>query len=132
MPAPSPDGAAAGRSLLPLAIGDVQSVRDRAIAIAPPHERAIVTPAWSMRLTDIVEAGSPTDDHAVQMPDGRMSRVELFAKPDDRFEVNEASNRCREVVLELRTALEQFEQACQSAEPAPLPPLPESLVAGME
>lgn len=96
-----------GQSLLPLIRGQWQPARDRAAAMVGEH-RTIRTPAWSL----------------LHHPDG--SR-ELFAKPDDRWEVNEVSQRCEHVAHELEAALEQFQQAVQTGRPADLPPLPEQL-----
>jgi len=89
--------------------GEWQPARDRAAAIVGNH-RAIRTPAWSLLLH----------------PDG--SR-ELFAKPDDRWEVNEVSQRCDDVANELERALEQFQQTVPAGRPADLAPLPELLTA---
>ena len=38
----------------------------------------------------------------------------MFVKPDDRWEVNEVSVRCRDVVEQMAQALRQFEQAAQT------------------
>ena len=55
---------------------------DLACAFAP-GQRAIRTPAWFMRQSQLVN-GEPL--------------YELFAKPDDRWEANEVASHCREVV----------------------------------
>jgi hypothetical protein len=54
----------------------------------------------------------------------------LFAKPDDRWEVNEVSARCPDVVVQLVEALDQFQRAAPSGGLAQLPPLPQSLLRG--
>lgn len=73
-----------------------------AIAVAG-QERAIRTPAWHLRSAPPL---SPM----------------LFAKPDDRWEVNEVADRCPDVVAELATALDGF---CEEAKSACLPCLPQ-------
>ena len=52
---------------------------------------------------------------------------ELFAKPDDRWEVNEVASRCGDVVEQLAAAADQFEQAAAAGTLATLPPLAEIL-----
>ena len=74
-------------------------------------QRAIHTPAWFCRET---------------MADGE-KRYELFAKPDDRWEMNEVASRCGHEVELLAAALDQFELAARSGKLAELPPLPELL-----
>jgi arylsulfatase A-like enzyme len=103
---PSPSAA----SLMPIVRQEVAAHRDR-LCIAGGHgERAIRTPAWYLRV-----AAEP----------------ELFAKPDDRWEVNNVSQRCQEVVECLRDALSQYEQTLQSGQITDLPPLSEVLVSGL-
>ena len=118
--------AARGRSLLPLVEESSMALRDRACIAGTPGESAIATPAWHQRMVGVPHVGrvSTASDPAPS--------VELFAKPDDRFEVNEVSNRASDVAAEMNAAFAQFEQACQSAAIAELPPLPESLVTGID
>jgi len=71
--------------------------REMACAVAR-GERAIRTPAWFLR--------------EVQ-GDESQPRIELYSKPDDRWEVNEVSNRAGEVNSELTDALNAFEQAAK-------------------
>ena len=54
-------------------------------------------------------------------------RIELFAKSDDRWEVNEVASRAAEVAEELRAALNAFEQAAREGRLADLTPLVEAL-----
>ena len=72
-----------GESLMPLVRGEVESVRDRLLLSSPDAETAIRTPAWYLRQSD---------------------PPELFAKPDDRWEVNDVANRCHDVVDRLGKA----------------------------
>ncbi len=119
----APTIAGRGRSLLPLIAGRASAVFDRACVTAP-DQKAIVTPAWSLRISKDTAASSAAGESA--------SRTELFAKPDDWFEVNEVSNRAPEVVEQLRRALAEFESACQTGAPATLSKLPGELIHGME
>ena len=72
-------------------------------------ERAIRTPAWFLRQAN--RDGSPA--------------FELFAKPDDRWEANEVSSRCGDVVELLAAELQRFHDAAaaggQPSSPAALP-----------
>ena len=56
-------------------------------------------------------------------PDGANKRdlaVELFAKPDDRWEVNDVADRCSEVVELLTAVLDAASSAEAPTSPAPL------------
>jgi arylsulfatase A-like enzyme len=107
---PAPPAPSAG-SLMPIVRQEVATRRDR-LCIAGRHgERAIRTPAWYLRL-----AAEP----------------ELFAKPDDRWEVNNVADRCREIVECLRDALAQYEQTLHCGQVTDLPPLSEVLLTGFE
>jgi arylsulfatase A-like enzyme len=104
---PSPTAA----DLMPVVRGEVDSLRDRLGVRGSQAERAIRTPAWYLR---------------------NALRPELFAKPDDRWEVNDVANRCQEVVECLGDALVQYEQTVQAGRIADLPPLDEVLRTGLE
>jgi hypothetical protein len=99
------------QSLLPLARGEPWASRDRLCITAPAGQRAIRTPAWHLRTGD-----SP----------------ELFAKPDDRWEVNNVASRCPEVVERLQEALAAGESALAAGRVSDLPPLDGILVDGLE
>jgi hypothetical protein len=73
-------------------------------------QRAIRTPAWFMR----------------ESTEGEVLR-ELFAKPDDRWEANEVSSRCGEVVGLLAAELDRFATAAGAGRLAESPPLAEIL-----
>jgi arylsulfatase A-like enzyme len=103
---PSPTAA----SLIPVARQDVPTPRDRLCIVGSGKERAIRTTAWYLRSA---------------------SEGELYAKPDDRWEVNNVSNRCLEVVECLQDALHQYEQAVKSGSVADLPPLSDVLIHGL-
>jgi hypothetical protein len=74
-------------------------------------QRAIRTPAWFLR--ESTNEGKPNH--------------ELFAKPDDRFEVNEISSRCGDVVELLAAELDRFAAAAASGELPESPQLAEVL-----
>jgi arylsulfatase A-like enzyme len=89
-----------------------ESHAPRDVAVAVGHEqRAIRTPAWFFR--ESIAEGAP--------------RHELFAKPDDRFEVNEVSSRCGHEVELLAALLDRHRQPAPDGSLAPLAPLPELL-----
>ncbi len=97
-------------SLLPLLQGNSAMFRDR-LCMAGDGDRAIRTPAWFLRTGD---------------------QPELFAKPDDRWEVNDVASLCPEVVECLQDALAQFEAALPAGRTADLPPLADVLIHGLE
>jgi arylsulfatase A-like enzyme len=98
-------------SLLPLIRGDTDAVRDRLCLLGSATQRAIRTPAWYLRIDDAPE---------------------LFAKPDDRREVNDVAIRCPEVVECLLASAAEYEQTVQHGQIADLPPLSDVLLHGME
>ncbi|MHC4403167.1 MAG: sulfatase family protein [Planctomycetota bacterium] len=103
---PDSPGAA---TLMPLVRGDVESIRDRLCLAAAEGHRAIRTPAWYF-----LDAADP----------------ELFLKPDDRWEVNDVSDRCADIVELLRQAMAVKEEAFRSGDPGRLPPIDEVLRDG--
>jgi len=74
-------------------------------------QRAIRTPAWFLR--ESREQSEP--------------QLELFAKPDDRWEANEVASRCGEAAEMLAAELSRFEDAARADRIAELPPLDEIL-----
>ena len=96
-----------GRSVVDLNGHQIDSPPD--VAASCHHlQRAIRTPAWFMR-------------------QDAESQVQLFVKPDDRWEVNEVSDRCQDVVETLSEYLDQFQTAAQAGDRRQLPPLPADL-----
>jgi hypothetical protein len=81
-----------------------------AVAISD-NQRAIRTPAWFLR--ESLQDEQPT--------------FELFAKPDDRFEANEISSRCDDVVQLLAADLDRFSAAAAEGKLSEIPPLAEIL-----
>ena len=104
---PHPTNSHWGHSLTHLLSGAAQS--DRACAISDSC-RALRTAAWYLLCQSD-------------------SQPELFAKPDDRWEANEVSDRCREVLPELVAVLEEFHQAARSTEVPHLSELPQSIAS---
>jgi Sulfatase len=87
-------------------IGGARASVPRIACSASPGQRAIRTSAWFLR----EERGETT-------------RHELFVKPDDRWEANEVSARCREEVELLAAELNCFEQAARLGQLSQSPPL---------
>jgi arylsulfatase A-like enzyme len=96
-----------GRSLLELTSDETAWQRDHVCSIGS-HERSIRTPAWFLRAQDATS-------------------TRLYAKPDDRWEVNEVADRCGDVAQGLIDAIDQFQQFAQQGRLAELPHLPELL-----
>lgn len=118
-PHPSP---ARGASLLPLARRDAGLAwRDRLLSTGADGGMSIRTPAWHlMREPD-------RDDDLL----GGASRHRLYAKPDDRWEVNDVADRCPEIVDALSKALDELARGVASDEATALTPLDETLLAGL-
>jgi len=106
-----PPASPTGQSLVPLVREQGGLARDRVCLVGERGQRAIRTPAWYLR---------------------KAAEAELFAKPDDRWEVNDVADRCMEVVECLEDAIEQYAQAVQSGSTAELPPLDDVLREGLE
>jgi arylsulfatase A-like enzyme len=98
-------------SLLPIVRQETDALRDRLCIAGQGAQRAIRTPAWYLRAAD---------------------EPELFAKPDDRWEVNNVAVRCQEVVQCLLDVLAQYERAIQRGRVSDLPPLGDVLTQGLE
>lgn len=81
-----------GKSLLPMIHDEAMNVRHAILIQGADDERAIRTTAWHMRWR-------------------RDEPAELFVKPDDRWEANEISTRCPEIVAGLQAAADQLEAA---------------------
>lgn len=100
-------GTGQASSLLSHIDGAGQLPRDRALIVSSGGERALRTPAWHLR----------------QSEDGE---VELFARPGDRWQVNEVGRLCPEVLDNLQAALATT--AALEASQQPLPALDAALV----
>jgi arylsulfatase A-like enzyme len=74
-------------------------------------ERALRTPAWMVRL-------APVEDRTT---DERGLGVELYAKPDDRWEANEVADRCPGIVDQFLSVFEEVERRGPAGAAKPLP-----------
>jgi hypothetical protein len=99
--------------LLSMILDRPQTSPEITVAIAA-GQRAIRTPAWFQRESEM---------------DGQ-SQFELFAKPDDRWEVNEIASRAADIVAELSDVLDQLTAAANHRENDPRAlALPDSLTS---
>jgi arylsulfatase A-like enzyme len=105
-----------GQSLLPLVRDEVFSLRDRIAFAGLSGERGLRTPAWYLRMP-------AADDGSVEQPP-----AQLYAKPDDRWDVNDVAGRCPDVVRSLEAASDELRNNLASGEPRSLPPLDDALV----
>jgi arylsulfatase A-like enzyme len=134
---PSPAGGARspaiGRSFLPLLRGERVNEFDRACIADSTQQHTVVTPAWSLRVSRVPDVRPPSDGAQLDqkgLPSN--SKAELFVKPDDWFEVNEVSDRCGDVVDQLRIVYDEFALACESDALVVLSPLSEEVLAGID
>jgi hypothetical protein len=88
--------------------------RDRLLMVAAA-ERAFRTPAWHVRLLGTAPVSEDTP-------------AELYAKPDDRYEVNDVAARCQSIVGELVVVADETAAALRENREAELAPLSETLV----
>ena len=113
-----------GHSLLPLARGEAEKVRDYACT-GLEHlgriEWALRTPEWAF-LLPVQQAA----DDAPRSP-------QLFVKPDDRWEINNLLQHNLELAEQFEKTLRAFMAACRQPGPWVAPPLlleaPESVVS---
>jgi len=104
---PSPTGS----TLMPIVRQEVAAIRDRLCIAGHGADRAIRTPAWYLRAAD---------------------EPQLYAKPDDRWEVNDVAVRCREVTESLGEELHRYEKALQEGTVGELAPLNDVLLGGID
>ena len=112
---PAPDSAQ-GSSLLPLARGAAEAVREYACygwQIGPAAEWGLRTPGWAFLL--------PVSPH----PDDPPRKPRLYAKPDDRWEVNDLRQKHLDFADRLEQTLRDFVSAAAGAATFRPPPLPE-------
>lgn len=87
------------------------------------EQRCLRTPAWSLRYH------LPDEQTPLEEIDPHQIITELFVKPDDRWEVNNVADRCKNIAeLGLQTAL-AIEQAYRDSKP--VPELPEELLTAV-
>jgi arylsulfatase A-like enzyme len=104
-----------GRSLL-CSGEDAPPNRKLVVARSSAGETALSTPAWFLRAEAPSAAGA----------EGAGRKLELYVKPDDRFEGNEVSDRCLDIVEEFRTVMQTLESALEQGA-APHLTLPDAL-----
>jgi hypothetical protein len=108
------------QSLLTLARGESASLGDRAIVVVADGSLAIRVPAWYLIKPPGLSDVSSRPHRATP---------ELYAKPDDRWEVNDVANRCPEVVDLLVQMLAGESSGLAGSEAPALPPI---LLAGLD
>jgi arylsulfatase A-like enzyme len=92
----------AAKTLLPVISGDASGTRDR-VYLQSRNDRALRTAAWLL--------AAPAEGPA-----------ELYAKPSDRWEVNDVANLCPDIVAGMQDAMRQHVEPGQGNAPAPLAP----------
>jgi arylsulfatase A-like enzyme len=100
-----------GHSLLPLARGEVEKVRDYAcsgLQVGENVECALRSPQWAFILPPRGEAGGPARP------------AQLYVKPDDRWEVNDVIQHHPELAEHIESVLRGFVEATRR--PGPLQP----------
>jgi arylsulfatase A-like enzyme len=112
----APSTSMPGQSVLPIARGEAGAIRDRAL-VAAGRWRAIRTPAWFLCEERPAESDASN---------GLQPKIQLFAKPDDRWELNDVADRCQTVIELLAPLLDEPAQS-QTAEP-----LAEVLISGLD
>jgi arylsulfatase A-like enzyme len=89
---------ASGKSLLSLARQETNSLREF-MTLHSGLEQAIRTDAWYLRIEKTLG----------------FARPQLFAKPSDRWEVNDVASRCPEILAGLQEALQRSGEAGKAA-----------------
>jgi arylsulfatase A-like enzyme len=107
-----PDPPLWGRGALPGTLENERRAAREQAASLEGNERAMRVPAWFLRQD---ATGQPL----------------LYAKPDDRWELNEISDRCQEVAAQLSDVLRSFEAAARSDDRQRLPQLADVLREGL-
>ena len=115
-------------SLMPIVVDQGQETRDRLLLVSPgehaPAQQGLKTPAWYLleRLPaeDAAQAAGDLPEAALTEP------WELYAKPDDRWEINDVSTRMPDVAERL-AALLQEQRRVLNGEAAPVTPLDHDL-----
>jgi len=81
------------------------SPRQLAITQGKHGSRAVRTDDWMMVLADQSQSDSSETS--------QQAEIQLYAKPDDRWEHNDVAALCPEIVEELSGMLAEFEQCCR-------------------
>jgi arylsulfatase A-like enzyme len=115
------DSTELGVSLLAVGRNGATAGRQFVIATSDDGGRAIRTPAWML----IQRASDPAQLADISGAGG----VELYLKPDDRWEANEIADRCPEIVVELLAVIDRVTNAEEAKTQAIGALLDERLVA---
>ena len=116
--APPPEASFHGRSLLPLARGQAEKVRDYAVlgcSTGEALEWALRTPDWYF----LLPVAAP--------PDAAPRGPQLYRKPDDRWEVNDLRQHYLDWLDHVEETLRAFVAASHRPGPLEAPPLREPL-----
>lgn len=116
-----PLGTGAGRSLLPLARGEEIFERDRILITDEAARAAVRTRGWYF-----VREAKPSAAEAIGE-----SEVRLYAKPDDRWELNEVADRCGDVANDLEGVLDELVEGTSRNSSQPARALDPILVEGL-
>lgn len=116
------------RSLMPVVAGDETATRDRLLLAAPSPKSAAIqslrTAAWSLiESKPGKQNGTTQAGESAYLPNGSW---ELYAKPDDRWEINEVSARMPDIA-ERMSALAREQRRVLLGEARELSPLDEDL-----
>lgn len=112
------ENASPSHSLLSVIRDDVASLRESICVVGEGGEQAFRTPAWYLRLPRPQTADTE-------------AAPELYAKPDDRWEMNDVAARCPEIVAAMQAAQDAAAQALAAQPAAEVPKLDESLVSDL-
>jgi arylsulfatase A-like enzyme len=115
-------GIANGRSVLPILSEESTNWRDRAL-LSLDDQVALRTASWYLR------AMRPNAERGAD--DAGQPLLELFVKPDDRWEQNEISDRCEAVAATLVELADEHRQAARTGEPTELSELSAEVQAGV-
>jgi sulfatase-like protein len=125
----------AGKSLWSISPVARTGWRQLAVARGLEGELAVRTPAWMLRqmAPDAnrarADSALPTELTMGQIIDGQHGAVQLFAKPDDRWDANDISRCCPDVTSRLLALLAEFEGQCNQAGPVEINELDDDLIA---
>ncbi len=112
-----------GRSLGSLVRGEVETIRPYAVS----GLRDGASEEWLLRTPELAFL------LPISLPDGDSPRrPQLYAKPDDRWEVNDLAPRHEEYVQELEKSLRQCVAAARAPGPLEYPVLPEEFPVASE
>jgi hypothetical protein len=110
-----------GLSLLPLARDDSVGWRDVLMAANSEGDEVLRTADWCLRRGKVPIASDSSD-----------AAVELFVRPDDRWEANNVASLCQDEVAQLSEAMDSMAERYRSGEPNVHAILPSATDTGSE